>query len=70
MCWVQLLTFTIQLLRVVIPETLLHMALQRRKQISADIFSRLLQYFRLSCKNLTIITGTADVAHGTAHPHL
>ena len=34
------------------PETLLHVILERRAQIMADIFARLLQYFRLSCENL------------------
>ena len=33
----------------------LHMTLKRRAEISADIFARLLRYFRLSCKNLTIM---------------
>ena len=31
------------------------MTLKRRAEISADIFARLLRYFFLSCKNLTII---------------
>ena len=30
------------------------MTLKRRAEISADIFARLLRYFFLSCKNLTI----------------
>ena len=38
-----------------IPETLLHVTLKRRAEISTDIFARLLRYFFLSCKNLTII---------------
>ena len=36
------------------PETLSHVILKSRAEISADIFARLLRYFRLSCKNLTI----------------
>ena len=52
---VQLLTSTIQSLCSSIPETLLHVTLKRRAEISADIFAHLLQYFFLSCKNLTII---------------
>ena len=31
------------------------MTLKRRAEISADIFARLLRYFFLSCKNLTVI---------------
>ena len=50
------LTSTIQSLCISIPETLLHVTLKRRAEISADIFARLLRYFFLSCKNLTIIT--------------
>ena len=34
------------------------MTLKRRAEISADIFARLLRYFFLSCKNLTIIART------------
>ena len=49
------LTSTIQFLCISIPETLLHVTLKRRAEISADIFARLLRYFFLSCKNLTII---------------
>ena len=45
----------IQSLCISIPETLLHVTLKRRAEISADIFARLLRYFFLSCKNLTII---------------
>ena len=48
------LTSTIQSLCISIPETLLHVTLKRRAEISADIFARLLRYFFLSCKNLTI----------------
>ena len=44
----------IQSLSISIPETLLHVTLKRRAEISADIFARLLRYFFLSCKNLTI----------------
>ena len=56
MCWVQLLTSRIQFLCTSIPETLLHVTLKRRPEaeISADIFARLLRYFSLSYKNLTI----------------
>ena len=43
------------ILCISIPETLLHVTLKRRAEISADIFARLLRYFFLSCKNLTII---------------
>ena len=50
------MTATIQSLCISIPDTLLHMTLKRRAEISADIFARLLRYFFLSCKNLTIIT--------------
>ena len=42
---VQLLTSTIQSLCISIPETLLHVTLKRRAEISADIFARLLRYF-------------------------
>ena len=49
------MTSTIQSLCISIPETLLHVTLKRRAEISADIFARLLRYFFLSCKNLTII---------------
>ena len=48
------MTFTIQSLCISIPETLLHVTLKRRAEISADIFARLLQYFFLSYKNLAI----------------
>ena len=48
------MTSTIQSLCISIPETWLHVALKRRAEISADIFARLLRYFFLSCKNLTI----------------
>ena len=51
---VQLLTSTIQSLCISIPENLLHVTQKRRAEISADIFARLLRYFFLSCKNLTI----------------
>ena len=57
MCWVQLLTSTIQFLCVSITETLLHMTMKRQAEISADIVARLLPYFSLSYKNLTIICG-------------
>ena len=53
MCWVQLLTSSIQFLYITIPESLLDVTLKRRAEIPADIFARLLRYFRLSCKNLT-----------------
>ena len=49
------MTSTIQSLCVSIPETLLHVTLKRRAEISADIFACLLRYFFLSCKNLTIM---------------
>ena len=55
MCWVQLLTLTIQFLCISITKILLHVTLKRRAEISADIFARLLRYFGLSCKILTII---------------
>ena len=48
----------IQSLCISIPETLLHVTLKRRAEISADIFARLLRYFFLSCKNLTIMGTT------------
>ena len=35
-------------------ETLLHLTLKRRAEISADIFARLWRYFSSSCVNLTI----------------
>ena len=54
MLGVQLLTSTIQSLCISIPETLLHVILKRRAEISADIFARFLRYFFLSYKNLTI----------------
>ena len=38
-----------------IPETFLHVTLKRQAEISADIFTRLLRYFFLSCRNLIII---------------
>ena len=47
------MTSTIQSLCISMPETLLHVTLKRRAEISADIFARLLRYFFLSCKNLT-----------------
>ena len=47
-----------QSLCISIPETLLHVTLKRRAEISADIFARLLRYFFLSCKNLTITQRT------------
>ena len=37
------------------------MTLKRRAEISADIFARLLRYFFLSCKNLTITFNTGNV---------
>ena len=49
MYWAQLLIPTIQGLLW----TFLHLTLKRRAEIS-DIFARLLRYFHLSCKNLTI----------------
>ena len=54
------MTSTIQSLSISIPETLLHVTLKRRAEISADIFARLLRYFFLSCKNLTIKDITDD----------
>ena len=54
MCWVQLLTSTLQSLCISMPKILLHVTLKRRAEISADIFARRLWYFRLSFKNLTI----------------
>ena len=46
MCWDQHLTSTIQFLCISsIPETLLHVTLKRRAEISADIFTCLLRYF-------------------------
>ena len=61
MSWVQLLTATIQFLCISIPETLLHVTMKRRAEISADIFARLLRYFSLSYKDLTIIKNTGSV---------
>ena len=52
---------TIQSLCISIPETLLHVTLKRRAEISADIFARLLRYFFLSYKNLTIMVFTEHV---------
>ena len=46
---------TSETVRYVKSSSLLHVTLKRRAEISADIFARLLQYFFLSCKNLTII---------------
>ena len=43
-------------------ETLLHVTMKRQAEISADISARLLRYFSLSCKNLTII-GNNDVGY-------
>ena len=37
-----------------IPEILLHVTLKRQAEILADMFARLLRYFCLSCKNMTI----------------
>ena len=51
-------TSTIQSLCISILETLLHVTMKRRAEISVDIFVRLLRYFFLSCKNLTIIEVT------------
>ena len=53
LCWV-LLTFMAQLLCISVPETLLDVTLKRQSGILDDIFARLLRYFRLSCKNLTV----------------
>ena len=53
MCWVQLLTSTTQFLCISILETLLHVTLTRRTEISADIFAHLYRYLTLSYKNLT-----------------
>ena len=47
-----------------IPETLLHVTLKRRAEISADIFARLLRYFFLSYKNLTIIKISVNDTQG------
>ena len=49
----------LQFLHISLPESALYMTLKRRAEISADIFARLLWYFRLPWKNLTIIC-----AHG------
>ena len=54
MCWILLLTSKIQFLSVCILETLLHVTLKRGAEILADIFARLLWYFSLPCKKLTI----------------
>ena len=54
-CCVQLFTSAIKFLCIGILETLLHVTLKRRAKISADIFTRLLQCFCLTCKNLTTI---------------
>ena len=54
MCCVQLMASTVQFLCIIILESLLHMTMKRRAEISADIFARLLRYFSLSYKNLTI----------------
>ena len=54
MCWVQLMTSTIQFLCISISETWLQVTLKRREEILADLFARLLRYFQSSCKNLTI----------------
>ena len=59
------MTSTIQSLCISIPETLLHVTLKRRAEISADIFARLLRYFFLSCKNLTIKLDTVSVIYRT-----
>ena len=53
---VQLLT--LKFLCISTPETLLHVTLKRRAEISGDIFACLSRYFRLSCKNLTITAVT------------
>ena len=42
-------------------ETLLHVTMKRRTEISADIFARILRYFCLSFKNLTI---KSHIHHG------
>ena len=55
------MTSTIQSLCISIPETLLHVTLKRRAEISADIFARLLRYFFLSYKNLTITAHTSEI---------
>ena len=64
----QLLTSTIQSLCISILETLLHVTLKRRAEISADIFARLLRYFFLSCKNLTISGDTCQSLTHTKFP--
>ena len=61
MCWVQLLTSAIQVLCIGIAETMLHVTLKRRAEISADTFARLLQYFCSSYKNFTI---KSHIHHG------
>ena len=63
MCWVQHLTSSIQLC-ISILETVLHVTMKRRVEISAEIFARLVQYFRLSCKNLTIINSIDSIRPG------
>ena len=44
-----------QFLCISVPETLLQVTLKRRAEVSAILFAPLLQYFHLSCKNLTKI---------------
>ena len=54
-------TSTIQCLCISISETLLHVTIRRQAEISTDIFARLLRYFRLSYKNLTMMVDTAKL---------
>ena len=64
MFWVQLSTSKIQFLCISILQTLLHVTMERRAKISADIFARLLRYFNLSYKNLTIIIYYYQITKG------
>ena len=48
MCWVQLLTSTIQFLSISIPENLLHVTMTRREEKSVDIFVCLFAVFQLA----------------------
>ena len=54
MCWVQLMTSTIQFLGDSIPEILLNVTLKRQAEIWTDIFAHLVWYFCLSGKKLDI----------------
>ena len=55
-CRVHLLASTIQFLCISVPKTLLHVTLKGRAEIPADIFARLLLYFRLPCNNSRVRT--------------